>query len=208
MCAVEAAPLPFCMKLTGTDSSAAPGNVNLTSKHRILTYWAAGPAEHQPHTRQYQQLRINAAAREIARTKGECHLPGSYRRVSDDISRARFMSDPLPVVASIWYHSFHGSWWLGKVKQPPNDSGRYVIRFLDNPGPALITLPESAYNTALHAPCGSWCLQAHGRSNPLQGALHGYPTPWPYARPQDNYVYSPTHMSTSRLLTSTPRIAI
>ena len=113
-------------------------------RHRILTYRAAGPAQHQLHTRQYQQLRINAAAREIARTKEERHLPGSYRLVSDDVYRARFMSDPLPVGASIWYHSFDGSWWLGKVKQPRNDRGRYVIRFLDNSGPALIALPGSA----------------------------------------------------------------
>ena len=85
-------------------------------RHRILTYWAAGSTQHQPHARQYQQLRINAAARQIARTKGERHLPGSYRLVSNDVYRARFMSDPL-VGASIWYHSFDGSWWLGKVKQ-------------------------------------------------------------------------------------------
>ena len=44
-------------------------------RHRILTYRAAGLAQHQLHTRQYQQLRINAAAREIARTKEERH-PG------------------------------------------------------------------------------------------------------------------------------------
>ena len=94
-------------------------------RHHILTYWTAGPTQHQPHTCQYQQLRINAAAREIARTKGERHLPGSYRLVTDDVYRARFLSAPLPVGASIWYHSFNGSWWLGKVNQPPNDSGRY-----------------------------------------------------------------------------------
>ncbi|CAN0443607.1 unnamed protein product, partial [Ascophyllum nodosum] len=37
-------------------------------------------------------------------------------------------------------------------KQPSNAPGRYVVRFLDNPGPALIDLPESAYDTVLHAP--------------------------------------------------------
>ena len=164
------------MKLTGTDSSAPPGNESFdlqALRHHILTYWAAGPTQHQPHTRQYQQLRMNAAAREIVRAKGERHLPGSYRLVSDDGYRACFLYASLPVGASVWYHSFGGSWWLGKIKQPPNDSGRYVIGFLDNPGPALIALPGSAFNTALHAPCGSWCLQTHGRSNPLQGVLHG-----------------------------------
>ena len=141
--------------------------------HPILSYWAAGPAQHQPHTRQYQQLCITAATREIARSKGERHLPGSYRLVADNVYHARFRTAPLPIGASLWYPSFDGSWWLGKIKQPLDNSGRYVIRFLDNPGPALVELPESAYNTALHAPCGSWCLQTHGRSNPLLGVLHG-----------------------------------
>ena len=36
-------------------------------RHLILAYWANGPDHHQPNTRQYQQLRINVAAREIAR---------------------------------------------------------------------------------------------------------------------------------------------
>ena len=110
----------------------------------ILAYWADGPDHHQPNTRQYQQLRINAAAREIARAKGERHPPGSYRLVTNDVYRARFLSAPLPIGASIWFHSFDGSWWLGKIKQPSNVLGRYIVRFLDNPGPALIDLPEYA----------------------------------------------------------------
>ena len=139
----------------------------------ILAYWANGPDYHQPNTRQYQQLRINAATRKTARANGERHLPGSYRLVTNDVHRARFLSAPLPIGASICYHSFDGSWWLRNIKQPSDAPGRYVVRFLNNPGPALIDLPESPYNTALDAPCGSWCLQTHGRTNPLQGVLHG-----------------------------------
>ena len=78
-------------------------------RHLILAYWANGPDHHQPNTRQYQQLRINAAAREIARANDECHLPGSYRLVTNDVYRIRFLSVPLPIGASIWYHSFDGS---------------------------------------------------------------------------------------------------
>ena len=140
-------------------------------RHHILSYWAAGPAQHQPHTRQYQQLRIAAADREIARSTGE--RPGSYRLIAENVYHARFRPAPEPVGAYIWYHSSDGFWWLGKITQPPDNSGRYVIRFLDNPGPTLVELPESEYNTALHAPCGTWCLQTHGRSNPLLGVLHG-----------------------------------
>ena len=58
-------------------------------------------------------------------------------------------------------------------KATSNPPGRYVVRFLDNPGPALIDLPESAYDTVLHAPYCSWCLQTHGRTNRLQGVSHG-----------------------------------
>ena len=107
------------MKLNGTASSAPHRKRELdlqAFRNRIFTYWAAGPIQHQPHTRQYQQLRINAAAREITCTKGERLLPGFYQLVSDDVYRARFMSDTLPIGASIWYHSFDGSWWLSKVK--------------------------------------------------------------------------------------------
>ena len=142
-------------------------------RHHIISYWAAGPAQYQPHTRQYQQLRIAAAAREITRSKGERHLLGSYRLVADNVYHARFRAAPLPIGAFIWYHFFDGSWWLGKIKQPPDNSGRYIIRFLDISGPAMVELPESAYNTALHAPCGSWRLQTHGRSSPLLDVLQG-----------------------------------
>ena len=111
-------------------------------RHHILSYWATEHAQHQPNTRQYQQQRINAASHEIARSKGERHLPGSYRLLTDDVYRARFLSAPLSIGAYICYHSFDGFWWLGKVKQSPNDSERYAMRFLDNPGPALIKLQE------------------------------------------------------------------
>ena len=53
-----------------------------TFRLHILSYWAARPVQHQPHTRQYHQLRINAAVREIARSQGERHLPGSCRLVT------------------------------------------------------------------------------------------------------------------------------
>ena len=44
-------------------------------RHHILSYWAAGPAQHQPNTRQYQQLRINAAA-----TKSPSQKPNATSR--------------------------------------------------------------------------------------------------------------------------------
>ena len=128
----------------------------------ILSYWASAPDQRQPHARQYQQMRISAAARELARAKGERHLPGSNHLVTADVYRSHFISAPLPIGASIWYHSFNGSRWLGKVTQHTAVPGQHIIRCIDSPGPILIDLNLSTYNTALLASCGSWCLQTHG----------------------------------------------
>ena len=100
---------------------------------KILAYWASGPDHRQLNKRHFQQLHINAAAREIARARGERYLSRSYHLVSADVYCARFSAAPLPIGASVWYHSFDGCWWLGKVKQPSDVPGRYVIRFLDTP---------------------------------------------------------------------------
>ena len=52
------------------------------SRPKILAYWVSGPDHRQPDTRQYQQLRTNAAAREIVLAKDERYLPGAYRLVT------------------------------------------------------------------------------------------------------------------------------
>ena len=178
------------------------GSPSLPTPHPcLLGEWSGTPPT------QYSAIPTAAYQRSGARDRPRQrrrHLPGSYRLVTTDVYRARFLSAPLPIGASIRYHSFDGSWWLGKIKQPSDAPGRYVVRFLDNPGPALIDLPESAYNTALHAPCGSWCLQTHGRTNPFQGVLHGQPLPLALSPPSLLRLLRFT-MSTPRTTMSTPR---
>ena len=159
------------MRPTGTASSVPHGNENWISKPSDASFLRIGRVV-QTITNPTLGSINSCVLMPPRASKGERHLPGSYRLVPNDVYRASFLSAPLPIGASIWYHFFDGSWWLGKIKQPSNVLGRYVVRFLDNPGPALIDLPESTYNTALHAPCGSSCLLTHGRTNPLQGVLH------------------------------------
>ena len=60
VCAVEAAPLPFCMKLTGTDSSAPHGNVNLTSKLSDTASSHIGPLDQ--HSTSLTPVNINNCA--------------------------------------------------------------------------------------------------------------------------------------------------
>ena len=69
-------------------------------RHHILSYWANTPSQHQPHTRQYQNMRIQAAARDLARTRRERHLPAPYSLVSEKVYRSRFLLTRLPTGAS------------------------------------------------------------------------------------------------------------
>ena len=65
-------------------------------RRHILSYWAAGPAQYQADTRQYQHLRVSEAAREMSRTKSRTPLPRLIRSY-----RARFLSAAPPIGASI-----------------------------------------------------------------------------------------------------------
>ena len=118
-------------------------------------------------------MRINAAARELARTREERHLPAPYSLVPEEVYRSRFLPTRLPPGALFLFHSFNGSWWLGKISQPTDTRKPYVVRFLDKPGPVMADLRAFAYATRLQSSCGSWCLQTHGRTNPIRGVLHG-----------------------------------
>ena len=122
--------MPFYTKLIGKASFAPHGNANwereldlLAFRPKIIAYWASGPDHRQPNTRQYQQLRTNAASREIARAKGERYLPGAHHLVTADAYRAHFSTAPLPAGASVWYHSLTalGGWVKSnKLRTPPD----------------------------------------------------------------------------------------
>ena len=58
------------------------------------------------------QRKVPTTAREIARTKGERHLPGSYRLVPDDAYCARFMANlyPLEPPSGTTPLTFPGGW--------------------------------------------------------------------------------------------------
>ena len=163
------------MRHTGTASSVPHGSENWISKPSDTSFL---PIERMVQTITNPTLdSINSCVLTQPRARSPAPKVNATSRVPTDsllTTSTAFALYPLLCLLEppFWFHPFDGSWWLGKIKQPSNVLGRYVVRFLDNPGPALIDLPESAYNTALHAPCGSWRLQTHGRINPLQGVLH------------------------------------
>ena len=109
-------------------------------------------------------MRIGAATRELARAKGDRALPSGYSLVSRSTWDRRFATTPLPVGAFFWYKTQDGLWWLGKISGPPLPSDYYVVRFLDDPGPVKLALPDVRYTTVATAVSGSWCLQVHSGS--------------------------------------------
>ena len=147
VCVVEAMQSLSYTRHTGTEISAEHGKANssLSSPPQFLSYWANEQAHHYSRTRKYQCVCTNPAWHEIARNKREKYLQESYNPVVVGICyRARFLSASLHIDASTLYNSLHGFWWRGKIKQPANVLGRYVVRPLNNPGPILIDLQESA----------------------------------------------------------------
>ena len=92
----------------------------------------------------------------------------------------------------------------------PDGKAPHSLTFLDNSGPVPIDLRESAYNKAFHAPCASWCLQTHVRTNPLQGVLPGLPPrvscPLYVVHHHDSVIYASNTFTSSPATTiSTPK---
>ena len=141
------------------------------SRRHILLYWVGTPQQHRADNRAYRRLRIGAAHRELSRQRGERFLPAGYDYVSLARYRRHFSAFPLPSGAHFWYKSQDGLWWLGKIAKllPPGD--RYIVRFLDDPGPVHLTLSPSQYSTALDGVAASWCLQLHKGSAIAPGIL-------------------------------------
>ena len=141
------------------------------SRSQILRYWTGTPDQHRQTNRRYRVMRIGAAARELARAKGERYLPPGYSFVSRSTWDRRFADTPLPVGAFFWYKAQDGLWWLGKISGPTERADHYIVRFLDDPGPIKIALSDVRYSTLGSAVCGSWCLQVHGGSALMKGLL-------------------------------------
>ncbi|CAB1104650.1 unnamed protein product [Ectocarpus sp. CCAP 1310/34] len=141
------------------------------SKTHILRYWTGSPDQHRQTNRRYRAMRIGAATREMARVQGERALPSGYSLVSRSTWDRRLANNPLPAGAFFWYKTRDGLWWLGKITGPPLQSDLYVVRFLDDPGPVKLALPDVRYSTAETAVSGSWCLQVHSGSALFKGIL-------------------------------------
>ena len=137
------------------------------SKHHILLYWAGSPLPHVAHNRRYRLMRKHSANRKLHRTQGLRFVHTGYTLVSFDQFESTFSDAPLPKGAYFWYRAADSFWWLGKIAdidlRRPNT---YIVRFLDDPGPARVVLHSDFYGTHPSAPPASWCLQTHCH-NPL-----------------------------------------
>ena len=141
------------------------------SRSLILKYWAGTPNQHRQTNRRYRAMRVGAAMRELARVKGDRHLPSGYSLVPRSTWDRRFAATALPVGAFFWYKAQDGLWWLGKISGPTCQPDYYIVRFLDDPGPVKLALPALRYTTTTSAVSGSWCLQVHSGSALFKGLL-------------------------------------
>eukprot|EP00752_Nemacystus_decipiens_P004356 g3980.t1 len=127
-------------------------------------------------------MRVGSAQREIARSKGERFLAEGYALVPHHLWTRRFRVSTLPTGAYFWYKSSDNLWWLGKISRSVDASpsapaaDRYIVRFLDDPGPIALTLSPTLYSIALGAPSGSWCLQCHRQPGVTRGVLRNADT--------------------------------
>ena len=87
-CAVEAAPLPFCMKLTGTDSFAPHGNVNLISKLSEIASSHIGPLDQ--HSTSLTPVNINNCALTQPPARSPAQKGNASSRAPTDSSRTIF----------------------------------------------------------------------------------------------------------------------
>eukprot|EP00752_Nemacystus_decipiens_P004782 g4353.t1 len=149
---------------------------------KILQYWSGAPAQRRQTNRLYRQMRVGSAQREIARSKGERFLAEGYALVPHHLWTRRFRVSTLPTGAYFWYKSSDNLWWLGKISRSVDASpstpaaDRYIVRFLDDPGPIALTLSPTLYSIALGAPSGSWCLQCHRQPGATRGVLRNADT--------------------------------
>ena len=140
-------------------------------RHAILQYWVGSPQQYRVDNRAYRRLRIGAAHRELARARGQRYLSAGYDFLSPARYDRHFSAYPLPSGALFWYKAQDSLWWLGKIAKPSETPNRYTVRFLDDPGPILLTLQPPKYTTSHDGAAGSWCLQIHKGSPIARGVL-------------------------------------
>lgn len=95
-------------------------------------------------------------------------LPDEYILVACDQWNGLFRAASLPVGACI---SCRSRWWLSTVSLLTTSAVWYAVRSLDNRRPSLLTLPVTAYCSAIGANCGSWCLRIYTRGSARRGTL-------------------------------------
>lgn len=130
-------------------------------RRSILDYWVGPSHQSRSCNHLYRRMRASAAARELARASGGRPLTKGYRLVAKSLWTGTFQRTPLPKGAQFWFKANDGFWWLGKIASPTAAPERYIVRFLDDPGPVRLALNASLYTTAPDAVRGSWCLQIH-----------------------------------------------
>ena len=155
----------------------------------ILRYWSGIPSQHRQVNRLHRQMRIEAAYRELSRSRGEIFLAPGNSLVPCPLWLHRFSFLTLPAGAHLRCKACDGLWRLSKVAPRASidnsSADSYIIRFLNDPAPIKIKLLLPLYPTSRNAARGSWCLQRHQAGGLARAVLrNAIQTPTP-TRPLD-----------------------
>ena len=147
----EAASSRCYTRRIGRDSPNLPGSGK----------WAGTPDQHRQTNRLYRRTRIGAAQRELSRNNGERLLAPGYACVPRADWPRRYHDTVLSEGVHFWLKEDDELWWLGQISASTTEDKAYLVRFLDDPGPNKLPLPQARYTTLTGAVRGSWCLQVH-----------------------------------------------
>ena len=99
--------------------------------------------------------------RELSRNNRERFLALGYACVPRADWLRRYHDTVLPKRAHFWHKGHDGLWWLGTIYASTTEDKVYLVRFLDDPGPIILSLPPALDTTSTGAIRDSWCLQVH-----------------------------------------------
>ena len=114
-------------------------------------------------------MRRSAASRDIHRERGEGFVARGHLLVNRQQYERVFADGNKLRGAHFWFKSKDNLWWLGVIHTVDSAGKRFVVRFLDSPGPVKLMLHPELYSTDPSACRCSWCLQRHKSSRVAAG---------------------------------------
>ena len=123
-------------------------------------YWVGTPNQHRQTNRLKRRMQIGDTQRELF-GKRFSHMDTAAFLAQNGLAATALRCFPTEPTFGARATTVCGG--LGRSARPRPRRGilKYLVRFLDDPGPIKLPLPPARYTTSTGAVRGSWCLQVH-----------------------------------------------